>query len=57
MRSQPAIAGGAIILGSHTGEVKALDTETGCLRWSFSADAEVRTAIIASSWHPKEPAV
>jgi polyvinyl alcohol dehydrogenase (cytochrome) len=50
MRSQPALAGGAIILGNHTGEVHALDRETGCVRWVFKADAEVRTGIVASDW-------
>ncbi len=49
-RSQPAIAGGALYVGSHDGTVYALDLETGCARWSFSAASEVRTAIIVSPW-------
>jgi polyvinyl alcohol dehydrogenase (cytochrome) len=49
-RSQPAYGGGAIYFGSHDGTVRALDARTGCLRWSFKASAEVRTAIVISPW-------
>jgi len=49
-RSQPAIAGGALYVGSQNGTVFALERTTGCLRWSFSTVAEVRTAIVASPW-------
>ncbi len=49
-RSQPAIAGGALFVGSHDGTVYALDLETGCARWTFSAASEVRTAIIVAPW-------
>ncbi|MCB2073397.1 MAG: PQQ-binding-like beta-propeller repeat protein [Novosphingobium sp.] len=50
MRSQPALAGGAIILGNHTGAVYALDEESGCVRWSFDAEAEVRTGVVVGPW-------
>jgi len=50
MRSQPALAGGALILGNHTGAVQALDAETGCVRWSFDASAEVRTGVVVGPW-------
>jgi polyvinyl alcohol dehydrogenase (cytochrome) len=50
VRSQPALAGGAIIVGSHNGAVHALDGETGCLRWTFDAEAEVRNGIVVSQW-------
>lgn len=49
-RSQPALGGGAIFVGSHNGSVYALDRETGCLRWRFEAEAEVRTGIVLSPW-------
>ena len=49
-RSQPALAGGAIFVGSHDGTVYALDRETGCARWTFNASAEVRTGIVVSPW-------
>ena len=45
-RSQPIVAMGAIYTGSQDGTVYALDLETGCVRWSFSASAEVRTGIV-----------
>jgi polyvinyl alcohol dehydrogenase (cytochrome) len=49
-RSQPAVAGGAIFVGSHNGTVYALDPATGCARWLFKARAEVRTGIVVSPW-------
>jgi polyvinyl alcohol dehydrogenase (cytochrome) len=49
-RSQPALAGGAVFVGSHDGTVFALDRETGCARWTFHAGAEVRTGIVVSPW-------
>ncbi|MDD3800273.1 MAG: PQQ-binding-like beta-propeller repeat protein [Novosphingobium sp.] len=50
VRSQPAIGGGAIFVGSHGGKVYALDRETGCTRWTFDAGTEVRTGIVLSPW-------
>jgi polyvinyl alcohol dehydrogenase (cytochrome) len=49
-RSQPALAAGAIFVGSHDGTVFALDRETGCARWTFHAGAEVRTGIVVEPW-------
>lgn len=49
-RSAPALAGGLLFVGSHGGTVYALDRETGCVRWSFDASAEVRTGIVVSPW-------
>ena len=45
-RSQPNFAAGALFTGSHNGKVYALDMETGCVRWSYQASAEVRTGIV-----------
>jgi polyvinyl alcohol dehydrogenase (cytochrome) len=47
-RSQPLIAHGAVYTGSHDGTVYSLDLATGCVRWTFQATAEVRTAIVGS---------
>jgi polyvinyl alcohol dehydrogenase (cytochrome) len=49
-RSQPAVGGGAIFVGSHGGTVYALDRDTGCVRWSYEAGAEVRTGIVLQGW-------
>lgn len=49
-RSQPAIAGGAVFMGSQDGTVYALDASTGCARWTFKADSEVRSAISIEDW-------
>jgi polyvinyl alcohol dehydrogenase (cytochrome) len=49
-RSQPALAGGAVFVGSHSGTVYALDRETGCARWTFDASAEVRNGIVVQNW-------
>ena len=43
-RSQPAVTEQAIYTGSPDGRVYALDRETGCILWTFDADAEVRSA-------------
>jgi polyvinyl alcohol dehydrogenase (cytochrome) len=43
--SQPAVAGGRVFVGSQNGTVYALDAKTGCVYWTFSAPAGVRTGI------------
>jgi len=50
VRSQPAFAGGAVIMGAQDNKVRALDEKTGCERWAFESSAEVRTGIIVESW-------
>ena len=42
---QPAVAGNRLFVGSADGTVYALAADTGCLHWTFKADATVRTAI------------
>ena len=49
-RSLPALAGGSIFVGSHSGAVFALDRDSGCVRWRFDAPAEVRTGLVVSPW-------
>lgn len=51
-RSQPGVAGGSLFVGSQDGTVYALNAKTGCLRWTYRASAEVRTAIAISPWAP-----
>ena len=45
-RSQPTIAGNTLFTSSPTGLVYALDIATGCIRWTFQADSEIRSAIV-----------
>ncbi len=56
VRSQPALAGGLMFVGSHNGNVYALDQNSGCQVWSFQAAGEVRTGIIVSPWGQPDPA-
>jgi len=44
MYSQPTIVSGRVFVGGDTGFVYSLDAATGCVYWSFLADAGVRTA-------------
>lgn len=41
---QPAVVGDRVFVGSDTGFVYSLDSKTGCVHWSFRANAGVRTA-------------
>jgi len=43
--AQPTVVGGRIFTGSDTGKVYALDAVSGCIIWTFKADAAVRSAI------------
>lgn len=56
MRSQPAIAGGALYVGGTNGTLYALDLATGCARWTFQAAAGVRTGVVVSPWTAGDPA-
>jgi polyvinyl alcohol dehydrogenase (cytochrome) len=49
-RVQPTVAGGSVYVGSEDGTVYALDEDSGCVRWQFKADAEIRTAVAVSPW-------
>lgn len=53
-RSQPSYAGGAIYVGSQDGTVYSLDADSGCVRWTFAANAEVRTGITFTPWRAGE---
>ena len=49
-RSQPTIGAGAVFVGSQDGTVYALDFDTGCIRWTFTAEAEVRSSPVLEPW-------
>ncbi len=48
-RSQPSVGWNTIYTGSHDGTVYAFDLETGCVRWTYQASAEVRTGIVLTT--------
>ena len=41
---QPSVAGGRVFVGADTGFVYALDATSGCIYWSYRANAGVRVA-------------
>ncbi len=43
-RSQPTIVGSTLYVGSESGALYALDAGSGCVRWVFNADGEIRGA-------------
>jgi polyvinyl alcohol dehydrogenase (cytochrome) len=46
VRSQPGIGAGRVFIADLTGEIYALDAQTGCIQWSFEADTPVHSAVI-----------
>ena len=56
-RSQPAVTPEAIFTGSQSGQVYALDTETGCAWWTYEAGAEVRNAPVIAAGDDGKPGV
>ena len=49
---EPVVVGGRVFVSADTGVVYSLDAETGCVYWTFQAEAGVRTAI---SVRPAKP--
>ena len=54
-RSQPAVGWDTIYSGSQDGTVYAFDLDSGCVRWTFKAAAEVRTGIVLTEPSAKQP--
>ena len=48
-RTQPTVVGDWLFTASETGDVFALDTKTGCTRWTYTAKAGVRGALSVAS--------
>ena len=42
---QPVIAAGRLFLGDDNSYIYSLDAATGCVYWSFQAEAQIRTAV------------
>ena len=45
MRSQPVAADGVLFLGTANGNVFAIDQESGCIHWRYSANSAVRSSL------------
>lgn len=45
-RVQPTVSGNTLYTASQMGTIYALDRHTGCIRWTFQADSEVRSALV-----------
>jgi polyvinyl alcohol dehydrogenase (cytochrome) len=45
LRSQPAVYRGRVFAGGQDGSVYSLDAETGCVHWTTTVQAEVRSGI------------
>ena len=46
VRTKPTIVGELALFGDQFGMVYAVDTNTGCVRWTFEADAGIRGSIL-----------
>ncbi|HEV2200344.1 MAG TPA: PQQ-binding-like beta-propeller repeat protein [Bryobacteraceae bacterium] len=45
--AQPTVLDGNVFVGSASGQVQALSANSGCVKWTFQANAPVRSAIVA----------
>jgi polyvinyl alcohol dehydrogenase (cytochrome) len=45
-RSQPTVAGNTLFTSDQNGLIYALDRRTGCVRWTYQAESEIRSAIV-----------
>lgn len=45
-RAKPTVVGDLLLVGDQFGNVYAIDAESGCTRWTFEADAGLRSAIL-----------
>lgn len=46
VRTKPTVAGDVILIADQFGNVYAIDHASGCTRWTFEADAGIRSAIL-----------
>ena len=46
--AQPTVIGDQLFVGSASGVVHALRTDSGCLQWTFQANGPIRSAIVAT---------
>src|SRR5207249_1524991 len=44
--AQPTVAGARLFVGSQNGSVYSLDAVSGCIDWTFTAEAGVRASVV-----------
>ncbi len=44
--SYPVVSDDTVFIGTPSGMLYALDRDTGCMRWSFDAESEIRTGVV-----------
>jgi polyvinyl alcohol dehydrogenase (cytochrome) len=49
MRSQPAVYGGRVFLGTQEGIVYALNAATGCTYWATNGGSQIRTGMLVAA--------
>ncbi|GAB3094991.1 PQQ-binding-like beta-propeller repeat protein [Aestuariicella hydrocarbonica] len=45
-RSQPVLTRDTLFVGSKSGNLFALDSASGCIKWRFKADSSIRSALV-----------
>jgi polyvinyl alcohol dehydrogenase (cytochrome) len=53
--SRPAVAAGRLFVGSESGDVFALNPDSGCMEWIFHAQGSVRTGFVIGPASIKGP--
>ncbi len=54
VRTKPTVADGVALVGDQFGVVYALETASGCVRWTYEADAGIRGAVLLDD-DPERP--
>jgi polyvinyl alcohol dehydrogenase (cytochrome) len=57
VRSQPAAAGGRLLVGANDGTVYSLDAARGCTLWATTASKPVRSGLVIAIGAGRHPAV
>ncbi len=48
-RGQPVIAGNRLFVGTASGKLYSLDAKTGCIHWTFAAEASIRSGVVVGN--------
>ncbi len=48
-RSQPSVIGDQVIIGGQFGEVYSLDRKSGCIQWTYQAEAAIKGVVAVSN--------